>query len=379
MATLADSSPAPACAPAAVPADMTLLRLLGVLDGGLLVADTTNRIIVANDALPAAFGSSRPAIDIIGVTLAELRLRDPYLATPALWQDLPAVPGRYQVAMPDGRVAVGAWHPLVLGDGSEGRALVVTDVTGDVLVRRRLREHNRALAELVATKTELVSALLHELRTPLTAMSAMLELAHPSGDAAIDGVLEVLTRNTARLSAVVQEITTISGLETHTGDVAHEPVDVETLVVDGVARWAGVAGPEVRLTAEVTGGPFVHGDAGWLTQMIDRLLAVAVSTAPPGAVITVLATPDDDGWLLGIPLTAERITDQLFTSSHGRSNATALMLARAVVARHDGALRIATRAGRPEFEVRLPYRAPAAATGATAALPHGDRQGPTAP
>src|SRR6185436_13022847 len=98
-------------------------------------------------------------------------------------------------------------------------------LTSDAQVRRRLREHNRALAELVATKTELVSALLHQVRTPLAAARSMAELLPDSlGDPLLDHALGGVLRNLDRLAAVTDEIATVSGIESGAVDLAELPV-----------------------------------------------------------------------------------------------------------------------------------------------------------
>jgi signal transduction histidine kinase len=248
----------------------------------------------------------------------------------------------------------GVWHELGAAEyGGRARMLVVADVTADAAIRRRLREHNRALAELVAARTELVTALLHELRSPLTSMSAMLDLLPgPTGQADVDAVLDVVVRNTGRLNAAVEEMATISGLETNTVDLDLADVDVAALVETAVTRWKD----DVRVTADVTGGPPLQGDPGWLAELVDRLIAVAVTTAPPRSTVTVQAAPDDDGWRLAVPVTSDQTADRLFTSAQGRGTATALMLARAVVARHNGTLRVVPGPDASAMVVRLPYR-----------------------
>jgi hypothetical protein len=84
---------------------------------------------------------------------------------------------------------------------------------------------------------------------------------------------------------------------------------------------------------------------------------VAVASAGD-APVEVAASGGVDGWLVRVPLHEQLTSNRLFTSTGGARTSTALMLARAVVARHGGTLRMATGERGGAIELRLPPQAP---------------------
>ena len=310
------------------------VALADVLPTGVAVVSPAGVLEHVNPAFAKAFGAE-PGTPPAGTPLRELSGSEPFRHAEALWQGWSAEPGRkYRCQLYGPHVVEGVWHRLG-GDGE--RAVVVTDVTGDARVRGRLRQHNRALAELLATKTELVSALLHEVRTPLAAARSMAQLLPGSlGDPLLDEAVLGVGRNLDRLQQVVQEIATISGIENGTVDLAVQPVDLGPLL-------AAVAGTQ----STVTGESPVAADPVRLAEVFDRL-AAAVDAAH------IEAREQNGEWQVALPLPPHRTADQLFTTTGTRSNATALMLARAVVGRLGGSVAIEAPAGRPSLVVRLP-------------------------
>jgi signal transduction histidine kinase len=307
--------------PSTTPTPATAESLAEVLPVGVLLTGDDGRVLYANPALVEIFDGVPP-----GRTLDELNGLRAYRKAEALWSA--GDDRRVRCTLPDGRVLEGVWHRL-----TGGRSLTVTDATSDALIRQRLRQHNRALAELVATKTELVSALLHEVRTPLTAARTMAALLESAPD---DPVLGALERNLDRLEEVTREIATISGIENGTVDVRSAPVDLDELL-RSVA--ASLSPPAVVVSA----GPAVAwGDPSLLGEAFVRLIT-AVRAVAGGDLVE--ADLDDDRWRLTMPL-AGSSADRLFTAT----NATALMFARAVVGRHGGSVGIE----HSRLAVRLP-------------------------
>jgi signal transduction histidine kinase len=214
--------------------------------------------------------------------------------------------------------------------------LVTRPATDEAGIRGRLREHNRALAELVATKTELVSALLHELRTPLASALAMVDLLPEStGDPFLDEALPMITRKVRRIGEVVEEIATISGIETGAIPLAAETFDLLELLQN--------PGP---------GRAVITGDREWLATVFRRLAAAVRAVGGSGEPITTEA--DGDTWRIALRLPDRQATDRLFTSTAEGGNATALMVARAVVGRHGGHVGVESVDGTPYLTVRLP-------------------------
>jgi signal transduction histidine kinase len=343
--------------PSATPTPASAAALAEVLPVGVLLADDDGRVLYANPALLEIFDGVPP-----DQTLDSLARHTAYGKAAPLWSA--SDDRRLRCTLPGGRVLEGVWHRL-----AGGRSLTVTDATSDALVRRRLRQHNRALAELVATKTELVSALLHEVRTPLTAARTMAALLPSSPD---DPVMGALERNLRRLEEVAREIATISGIENGTLDVRFEPTDLNRLLRSVAAGLdppaVVVADPSVAsdnplalasgdptllasaepvLTASDEPVLLVSGDPALLASVFTRLISAVRAVAGGDVIETGI---DEDQWRLGLPLPPETSTDRLFTATGGHGNATALMFARAVIGRHGGSVGIEHE----HLTVRLP-------------------------
>jgi signal transduction histidine kinase len=206
----------------------------------------------------------------------------------------------------------------------------------------------------VATKTELVSALLHEVRTPLAAARSMAEMLPGAlDDPLLDDALRAVVRNLDRIADVTGEIATVSGIENGTVDLDQRPLDLPALL----SRVA--AGQEGTTIAAHPGEGSVNGDADRLAEVFDRLIAAV--RAIGGRRVRVRVSQAAGEWRVALPLPPDTPADQLFTATGTRSNATALMLARAVIGRHGGTVGVATDETGPALTVRLPALPPGSA------------------
>lgn len=212
-------------------------------------------------------------------------------------------------------------------------------------MRRRLRRHNRALAELAATKTELVSALLHELRTPLTAALGMLDmLPEQTGDPLLDEALPLISRNLRRIERCTNEIATISGIESGTIPLDRTEFDLPGML----RRVAGAAGADCA-TAPPDG--LFLGDRERLSEVVTRLLAAVRALSGSAEIEAELVGGE---WQVSFPLPDEQVTDRLFTSTGAGGNAMALIMARAVVGRHGGSVGVHSSGGTAYLRMLLP-------------------------
>ncbi|GAA3305451.1 MULTISPECIES: sensor histidine kinase [Dactylosporangium] len=335
---------------------LTIAEVLDVLDVGVAVAGPDGRLAQVNRALPGLLGCSaaevRPDVPVEELAAALADRGDHPAAAVLAW---PPVEHPHQLRLAGGRSVQAVWHRL-----DAAWVLVVRDVTLQAQIRRRLREHNRALAEKVAEKTELVAALCHELRTPLTSTSTVLELLPDiSGVPDLPDLLDVVRRNAARIGDVVTELSTLNALEQGAVALDVRPVDLGSLLADAVAAWntRAAPAPPVTLSVDDPARLTITADPVWLESLAERLLSVAVASAGDTPV-HVTARAAGDGWLVRVPLHEQLTSNRLFTATGGARTSTALMLARAVVARHGGTLRVASADGGGAVEVHLPKEAP---------------------
>ena len=270
---------------------------------------------------------------------------------------------------------------------------VAADLGRALVVRRLLEQQERLvdqLRELDRTKTEFVATVSHELRTPLTSISGYVEMVR-EGDAgevppAMDAMLAVVERNTARLRLLIEDLLTLSRIESGTYRVSHgevAPVQVASMAVQSLRPAADKARVSVHLDVggEEEGAALVSGDPGQLERAVSNLLSNAVKFTPAGGLVRVsvrltrgrvVIEVADTG--IGIP---EAEQEHLFTRFFRASNATELAIqgtglgmtiVRSIVELHDGTLTVASVLGEgTTATVDLPRLAGPASAAAAAA------------
>jgi len=255
-----------------------------------------------------------------------------------------------------------------------GRALVLARLY------RQQQELVEQLRELDRTKTDFLSTVSHELRTPLTSISGYLELLR-DGDAGeippeADRMLAVVERNTQRLRSLIEDLLTLSRIESGAFRATYRDVllrDVVGAAVASVQPAADAAGVGLQVdvaTAAAGGGEdlVVAGDPVQLDRVLLNLLTNAVKFTPRGGDVRLAVRPEGGDVVLevedtgmGIP---ERDQERLFTRFFRATNAVdaavpgtglGLLIVRSIVEHHDGDLHLRSQEGvGTVVTVRLP-------------------------
>ncbi|MER5267234.1 ATP-binding protein [Actinosynnema sp. NPDC002837] len=209
----------------------------------------------------------------------------------------------------------------------------------------------------------------HELRTPLAAIRGYAELTRRTSDEVPPRIGHAMRRvesEAVRMTSLVEDLLLLARLDAGR-PLARDPVELSRLVVDTVSD-ARIAGPEHEWRLELPPDAVeVTGDAHKLHQVLANLLSNARTHTPPGTtVITTLSTVEggvrvsvsDDG--PGIPPDRQgEVFERFSRGDTSRSRAAGstglgLSIVAAVVASHDGTVRLASRPGRTTFTVHLP-------------------------
>ncbi len=207
-----------------------------------------------------------------------------------------------------------AWLP------AEVRAveLIAADI-GRALHHARLYEaETRLVAELRRVdeaKSYFLATISHELRTPLTSIVGYLEILQTSGPGPLTktqaAMLDSIDRNTTRLRRLIEDVLTMSMIESGSFTTTLRPVDVVDVVtsaLDALRPEADAQG--VNLIRETpAAGLFVNGDSDQLDRALMNLLSNAVKFTPPGGQVWVsaaaaLGDPGPEGPALQDPSTA---------------------------------------------------------------------------
>ena len=230
------------------------------------------------------------------------------------------------------------------------------------------------LREVDQAKSDFVSTVSHELRTPLTSIRGYVEMLRDGDAGALDApqdrMLAVVERNTDRLLALIEDLLTLSRIESGAFRTTVTDVDLADLLrscaeaVDVQAAAAGVA-LEVSVDDDL---PCLRGDAHQLERLILNLLTNAIKFSEPSSSVTLRAARVDDAARIevedhgmGIPEGEQgRLFSRFFRSSTAQERAVpgtglGLVIAKTAVDNHGGTIDVTSTPGEgTTFTVVLP-------------------------
>ena len=364
------------------------------LDDGLAVVDADGRILLRNPAGVALMGAVDP--DATRVAPAqEYGLFHPD-GTPLAEEELPYVQALAghpvhdvdlvvrNAGVPEGRVL--SFSATAMPSGAEGARPVVV-LFRDITERHRAEQSMATalateqqaverLRELEKVKSDFVATVSHELRTPLTSIMGYLEVLADGavGDlnGAQVGLVDRLDRNSRRLLLLVEDLLTLSQIESSRLTINTIPTDLRAVVSAAHDAIAGLlATRSLDVLVEVPDEPVHHEvDPVELERMLVNLLTNAVKFTPDGGRVELRLEVDDGETALvvrdtgmGIPESEQaRLFTRFFRSSTATEQAVqgtglGLTIVQAIVAMHGGAIQVESSAGHgTTFTVRLPHR-----------------------
>ncbi len=241
--------------------------------------------------------------------------------------------------------------------GDEEKLLISRDVT--------------ALESVARMRRDFIANVSHELKTPLTVVRGFLETLQDLSVSARQKAryLELMQQQTHSMQRLVDDLLTLSSLESQGSDLAEACFDmvplVEEIAADGRVLSAGAhtIAVDAATPARVTGSP------DELRSAFANLVSNAVRYTPDGGRIRITWHVEDDGTGVfditdtGIGISAEhipRLTERFYRIDRGRSRATGgtglgLAIVKHILLRHQAELRITSEAGKGStFAARLP-------------------------
>ncbi len=248
-----------------------------------------------------------------------------------------------------------------LGDATRyaGLLLVLQDIT-------ELRRLERVRSQFVANVS-------HELKTPVTAIRGFAEtLAEGAArePEAVEEFSRIILREAERLHRLVDDLLDLTRLESGSGLMRKQHLDLNGLVQDIMELWQPRAVQEgLEITTSLHPGPmWLLGDAHRLQQVLINLLDNAVKhTCPSGGINlqtwlepgTAVIAVTDTGQ--GIPAQdLPRVFERFFRVDRARSReqggtGLGLAIVKHIVEAHGGTVSVASRLGQgSRFEIRLP-------------------------
>ncbi len=337
-----------------------VLAILAGMAEGVVAVDVAERIVHLNEAAAVILRARRQGAT--GRRVREItRVREVSEALAAALHQGEEVSREIRLpgTSPEQVVRLHAAPLKGEGDLSTGAVAVLHDITE----LRRLEDVRR----------DFVANVSHELKTPLTAIGAMVETLLDDPEMERDTrqrFMERIRDQAARLSAMVQDLLSLSRLESSEQPLRREPVELGGLV----ETLAASLRPEAErrgLSLEVATGDAplsVYGDPEALRQLAANLLDNALKYTPSGGRVTVRAGRDGGGVTLEVQDTGpgielqhqERIFERFYRVDRGRSREVGgtglgLSIVKHVARAHGGAVAVRSAPGQGStFTVRLP-------------------------
>lgn len=251
-------------------------------------------------------------------------------------------PGTPQVA-----VLISARPILDEKGNTDGGIMVTRDVTAEI--------------RAITARDDLVASVSHELRTPLTSILGYLELAldDPSIDPSTRRMLEVASKNSDRLLALVADLLTAASTAKNEITIVPAPCTLDSIVADAVESLVPLAAERsIRFVKGNLPVVAVIADAFRLRQVVDNVLSNAIKYNLAAGSITVTLSTADASAELRVTDTGRGMTDDeqqnLFhrfyradsvrgSSVHGTG--LGLNISREIMRRHGGDLRLESTFG----------------------------------
>jgi two-component system phosphate regulon sensor histidine kinase PhoR len=305
---------------------------------GLLLLDRESKIQLANRAFNSLFGVTG---DIRSLSIMEaLRLHELAELTEFLGTARQVVDAELRLLPPNERwLQVNGAAIFDSAGQRQGTILVFHDLT--------------RLKQLERTRQEFVANVSHELRTPLSLIKGYVETlldgAKDNPEVATK-FLQTIDRNAERLKLLIEDLLTISELESGRLKLDLQPVALRPLIEKVITDFKSLAeAKQVRLVDEST-DLHVRADAGRLEQVLCNLIDNAIKYGRNQGTVSVRTRQvngrqvevaiEDDG--PGIPPESlERIFERFYRVDKARSReqggtGLGLSIVKHIVANHGG-------------------------------------------
>jgi PAS domain S-box-containing protein len=259
-----------------------------------------------------------------------------------------------------GETLVVSWDNIPLRD-ADGKTIGVAGIGHDVTVQRQAER----------LKDELIGIVSHELRGPLTAIRASLKMVEPQVAALDDRVrrmVEIASRNSDRLVALVTDLLDLDRIESGSMPMERAVTNVERIVKEACEEMSPIAEEACVALVVSSETANVNVDAGRVTQALTNLVRNAISFSPKGESVEVSARRMGDVVEIavrdhgrGIPAEQlgrifERFKQVEASDSKSRTGSgLGLAISRAVIEQMGGSVAVESKVGSGStFRITLP-------------------------
>jgi two-component system phosphate regulon sensor histidine kinase PhoR len=220
------------------------------------------------------------------------------------------------------------------------------------------------LEEKVETmRRDFVANVSHELKSPLTVVAGFLETL-TDGALKLDerrrqDYLQLMREHTQRMQRLVEDLLTLSALESGTGPRDEALVDVPALLAGVRDEALALSAGRHRIELAIDAGDALLGDARELRSAFGNLVSNAVRYTPAGGEVRLRWTRRGTHALFCVsdtgtgvePRHVPRLTERFYRVDHSRSRETGgtglgLAIVKHVLTRHQAVLEIESEPGR---------------------------------
>ena len=232
---------------------------------------------------------------------------------------------------------------------------VVMHEVGHVTLERLYAEAEQA----IVAREETLSMVAHDLRNPLStiAMAASSLLTVPMSEEQRTKQLSMVKRAADRMNRLIQDLLSISRIESGRLAVEASAADVTTIISEAVEMLRPLAAEKsCRLESEVgTGLPNVHADVARVLQVLSNLVGNAIKFTPHGGRIVIGAKRVGDKVLCSVadtgpgipPEQLPHIFDRFWQANRAdrRGIGLGLAIAKGIVEAHGEQIWVVSEAG----------------------------------
>ena len=212
-----------------------------------------------------------------------------------------------------------------------------------------------------AMRRDFIANVSHELRTPLTVVNGFMELlidSQQADEATRQHHLRLMQEQAQRMSRLVEDLLTLSRLESRDSSLVEETVDLQLLMREIADEARALSNGRHRIESKPTQA-YLRGNREELRSAFANLVSNAIRYTPDGGTITLAWARDPDGGGrfevhdTGIGVAAEhisRLTERFYRVDKSRSRETGgtglgLAIVKHVLLRHDARLDVHSDVG----------------------------------
>jgi two-component system phosphate regulon sensor histidine kinase PhoR len=233
----------------------------------------------------------------------------------------------------------------VVSYGSDQKLVLTRDITQFERVERM--------------RSEFVANVSHELRTPLTVIAGFLETLRDEGDAqARERYLDLMTEQSQRMQRLVEDLLTLSALESSPPPPMEERIDMASLTSRLAAEARALSGGRHRIEVEDAVPLDLVGSEKEIASAFGNLVSNAIRYTPNAGAVRLRWRETGEGAEFvvedtGIGIAPEhipRLTERFYRVDRGRSRETGgtglgLAIVKHALMRHGAALHVDSAPG----------------------------------